>query len=690
MEVKNKSLQDLIKENEFFRRQVDELKSVLNIQTIPEEVLIDYKEYLTFLESENDAVFKGNKSLDLIYVNQAAVKLTGYSIDEMKNMTFADLFSKIELQSKPFAVNDVLKGDVIVKQRNLLRKDGTEIPIEMNTKYLPDETLICIIRDISNRIRLENALIESERRYKLAIDAAEEGIWDWMVGSDEVFYSEKWKEQVGYLPDELEDKFSTWEKLLHEDDRERMYADLQSYIDSPKEHFIAEFRLKHKDGSYRWIRNKAASVLNEKGKVIRMFGAHTDITEEIHAKQALLMKNKEVEAQNEKLKRSERELLALNEELILAKEKAEESNRLKSAFLANMSHEIRTPMNGILGFSQLLLNEDLSEKTVKQYAEIIISSGNHLMQVIDDIIDIAKIDAGQMNISKESVCLNTLFNELVSICKSELKKINKDTITVQVDIGENDSNSVIITDKTRLRQILTNLLNNAIKFTHKGYIKLGYSFSDNEIDFFVEDTGIGISKDKLNIIFNRFTQGNTDTEKLYGGTGLGLAISKSCTELLNGRIWVESELKKGSVFYFSIPYEKGEKTVEKRIEKDEIQFNKQAILIVEDDLINLEYLKAILSEHNLTLFTAKTALTAIQIVEDNVIDLVLMDIQLPGKDGNFAIRKIKEIKPELPVIAQSAYAFEDEKKISFESGCDFYLTKPIKADEMVQALKKLL
>jgi PAS domain S-box-containing protein len=214
MEVKNKSLQDLIKENEFFRRQVDELKSVLNIQTIPEEVLIDYKEYLTFLESENDAVFKGNKSLDLIYVNQAAVKLTGYSIDEMKNMTFADLFSKIELQSKPFAVNDVLKGDVIVKQRNLLRKDGTEIPIEMNTKYLPDETLICIIRDISNRIRLENALIESERRYKLAIDAAEEGIWDWMVGSDEVFYSEKWKEQVGYLPDELEDKFSTWEKII--------------------------------------------------------------------------------------------------------------------------------------------------------------------------------------------------------------------------------------------------------------------------------------------------------------------------------------------------------------------------------------------------------------------------------------------------------------------------------------------
>jgi PAS domain S-box-containing protein len=687
MKVKDKSKKELYLEIEYLRRQVDELKSVLNVQTIPEEIIADYKHYLSLLESESDAIFKGNKKLEFIFANQAANELTGYSIDELKKMNFRDLFSEQELMQKPFELKEVLEGKNIVKQRYLLRKDGTELPVEMNTKVLHDDTLLTIIRDISYRINLEKALFESERRYKLAVDAAEEGIWDWYTDTDEVFYSDKWKEQIGYLPDEIENKFSSWEELLHPDDKQRIYKELDDYLRNPDKHFVAEFRLRHKDGTYRWIKNKAASEVNDKGKVIRMFGAHTDVTEEVLAKQELLKINKEAELQNIKLKRSERELLALNEELIIAKEKAEESNRLKSAFLANMSHEIRTPMNGILGFSQLLLSPGITEDKLRQYTEIIISSGKHLLQIINDIIDLAKIDAGQMQISKSPVNINDLLREMYSIVKSSLK--NKD-INLKLELQLVDQDATVLTDETRLRQVISNLLNNALKFTHEGFIKFGYTLFNETVEFFVEDSGIGIPKDKLNLIFNRFIQGNADTEKLYGGTGLGLSISKSCTQLLNGKIWVESEPDIGSTFYFSIPYKKG-KIKKVRIKNEgAVKFKKETILIVEDDPVNIEYLKAIIADQNLNFFTAGTADDAINTAVNKDLDLVLMDIQLPGKDGNFAIQEIKKIKPDLPIIAQSAYAFEEEKKISFEAGCDEYLTKPIKPEDLIKSVYNLL
>jgi len=239
------------------------------------------------------------------------------------------------------------------------------------------------------------------------------------------------------------------------------------------------------------------------------------------------------------------------QELIAAKEKAEESDRLKSAFLANMSHEIRTPMNSILGFSSLLDKDNLSDKNRKHFVNIIQASGKNLVQIVNDVIDIAMIESGQLNISKEEVSLNQLFYELYEIFG---EKIKTDNLNVQLIVKVPPEDYKLFTDELRVKQIVTNFLSNALKFTEKGEVIFGFKrVRNNKIRFYVKDTGIGIPKDKLQMIFERFRQADDSTTRKYGGTGLGLTISKNLVELLNGKIGVKSELNKGSEFYFILP-----------------------------------------------------------------------------------------------------------------------------------------
>jgi PAS domain S-box-containing protein len=237
-----------------------------------------------------------------------------------------------------------------------------------------------------------------------------------------------------------------------------------------------------------------------------------------------------------------------------AKLKAEESNKLKSAFLQNMSHEIRTPLNGILGFSQFLSNPDISKADIKRYSEIIISSGNHLLEILNDIIDIAKIESGQLNVHFEKLNINTMMNELLIFFQKYKIQKGKENIEIKYSVSLSGNDAIIQTDKTRIKQILNNLINNAIKFTDEGEVKFGYALNENNLVFFVRDTGIGISEKSKYLVFERFNQASDTTERLYGGTGLGLTISKACVEMLGGEIWLESDLGKGTIFFFSIPY----------------------------------------------------------------------------------------------------------------------------------------
>jgi PAS domain S-box-containing protein len=381
----------------------------------------------------------------------------------------------------------------------------------------------------------------------------------------------------------------------------------------------------------------------------------------------------------------------LEKKLIDAKNKAEESDRLKSAFLANTSHEIRTPMNAIVGFSKLLKSGKLNKQKQQEYTNNILEKGNQLLQIINDIIDVSKIEANQLNINKSRFSLNRLFDEIYQDFEDEIEKNEQIELIINREVK---NGHYIYMDKTRVKQILSNLLSNAFKYTDKGKILTGYQLLDKDnILFYVKDTGIGVDKKKQDIIFDSFRKSDNSTTRLYGGTGLGLSISKALVELMGGKIWVESELNQGASFYFTLPYNPAYKVSEEQNMEEEKSYNwkNKNILIVEDDELSFEYLKELLKETQANILHAKDGQSAIDYCKrDNSIDLVLMDIQLPGIDGNTATQKIREFDQEIPVIAQTAYALEEEKKKILQAGCNDYVSKPINEEKLYEKINNYL
>lgn len=378
-------------------------------------------------------------------------------------------------------------------------------------------------------------------------------------------------------------------------------------------------------------------------------------------------------------------------ELRKAKEKAEESDRLKSAFMANMSHEIRTPMNGILGFAELLKNPKLSGESQKMYIEAISSSGKRMLSIINDLIDIAKIESGQIEIKREPANLRKLLEEEILFFKPEAERRNI-SLVLESDLPSDDF--IIITDKTKLAQILTNLLKNALKFTpENGRIELNCTLKDNkELLFYVSDTGIGIRKELQEKIFERFRQG--DMAEIHEGIGLGLAISRAFVEQLGGRLSVESKHGEGSVFYFSIPYVRHSESDKSNTKENKVFNNSPTfgyILIVDDDDMSYTLVREILRRNNLDTLRAENGLEAVNSVRDKRdINLILMDIKLPVMNGIEATVEIKKIRPEIPVIMQSAYASQEEIDRAFAAGCSDYLTKPLNINLLIEKISNLI
>ena len=382
-------------------------------------------------------------------------------------------------------------------------------------------------------------------------------------------------------------------------------------------------------------------------------------------------------------------------ELLMAKEKAEESDKLKTAFLANMSHEIRTPMNGILGFAEMLNDESLSPGNRKKYLDIIHSSGKMLINLIDDIIDFAKIEAGQVNIVPQDFSLNTLLSQVHTSFLTEQLKKDKSEVKLRVRKAFTNENCFIHADPNRLRQILTNLIGNAFKFTDEGFIEFGYRKPRKKmLQFYVKDSGIGIPADKLKVIFDRFIQADSSPTRRYGGSGLGLAISKGFVELLGGRMWAESKVGEGSSFYFTIPYVPGkilsEEEISKRRPKKSYNWEGKVFLIAEDDKFSYKFLESFIKQTKADVMHAIDGKEAIDICRNNNIDLVLMDIQMPEMNGLQATEEIKKFNKSLPVIAQTANAITEEKQKCFEAGCDDFITKPVNITELFTKIDKWL
>jgi PAS domain S-box-containing protein len=386
----------------------------------------------------------------------------------------------------------------------------------------------------------------------------------------------------------------------------------------------------------------------------------------------------------------------LEYELVKAKNKAEESDKLKTAFLANMSHEIRTPMNGILGFAEMLNDNSLSAANRKKYLEIINSNGKMLINLIDDIIDFAKIESGQLNILQDDFSLNNLLNQVQSTFLTSRLRRSRSKVKIITKKPFPDEKSYIRTDPTKLRQILTNLVGNAIKFTNNGYIEFGYNLEDaHTIQFYVKDTGIGIPADKLQIIFERFIQADNSPSRKYGGSGLGLAISRGLVELLGGRMWAESTVDVGSVFYFSIPFipvsKKVEEKYEKKLPRASYSWEGKLFLIAEDDKFSYKFLEGFLKQTKADVIRAADGSEAVEICKNNRnIDLILMDIQMPEMNGLVATEEIKKFNKEVPIIAQTANALNEEKQRCLEAGCVDFVTKPVNITELYAKIDKWL
>jgi len=458
-------------------------------------------------------------------------------------------------------------------------------------------------------------------------------------------------------------------------------------------------------GNRRWLLTTKIPLHSENGKISGLVGLKHDITirkqiefELRESEQSLIRQNTEFQilndeylALNEELTESFNRIQKMNEELTISKNKAEESDRLKSAFLANMSHEIRTPLNAILGFSGLLRDVHDDKEKTDEFVEIIESSGQQLLNIINDLLEISKIETGQITITPATVNINKVMRELFNQYSKQTELKGLDLLLFE----EYKDDFYTVTDENRLKQILYNLMNNAIKFTSEGKIQFGYSVEDEYIRFSVTDTGIGLSENDKAIIFKPFRQVETGSTRSYGGNGLGLSISKALVEKLEGKLSVESESLKGSTFSFTIPYI--EITVPKKIQDTLTEgvknhkWDHHTILVAEDEMFNYSYIEEILSHTRVNILHAWDGREAVEFVRRHPeISLVLMDIKMPEMDGYTATRLIKKMRPQLPVIAQTAYALSENRENTIQAGFDHYISKPVSHNFFIKILDNYL
>lgn len=521
------------------------------------------------------------------------------------------------------------------------------------------ESYMFIIIDNTETSTAFSKIQEFENFFSVIADFAKVGYFKWNLCTRSGFALDQWFENWGEpTSTPLEEVVGIYRKL-HPDDRPKIMNLYDQLITGKIQGTKEEVRVRDGEGGWKWIRTTViVRKYDPEHRNIELIGVNFDITE-----------LKEIEAK-----------------LLEAKNKAETLDKLKSAFLANMSHEIRTPLNAIVGFSNLLAEtEDIESR--QQYISIIQENNDLLLQLISDILDLSKIEAGTFEIIYGDVDVNLLCQEIVRSLSL------KTACGVQLEFEHYEPECHINGDRNRIMQIITNFINNAIKFTTQGYIRLGYFIRANEIEFYVSDTGIGIQAQNLNNIFGRFVKLNS----FIHGTGLGLSICKSMVEQMGGRIGVESEEGKGSRFWFTLPFAPFGDSSSSIPKKEELTAShsspkpseKPTILVAEDTESNF-YLISTLLKKEYTLLWARTGLEAVNLYRLNHPVLILMDMRMPEMDGLEATRIIREQDPKIPIIALTAFAFDSDKSKSLKAGCNAYLSKPIDSLLLKQTIRELL
>lgn len=398
----------------------------------------------------------------------------------------------------------------------------------------------------------------------------------------------------------------------------------------------------------------------------------------------------------------ESEIKRLERELQKTREKAQISERLKSTLLSNMSHAVRTPMNAIIGFSELIGMEGVSSSKKQEFTRIINEKGHQLLTLIDDIIEISKIESGKLELSYTQVNIDEFLNEIFSATLQKKIKMGKDQVELVLEKNSMEEFEIIQTDPGRLQQIINNILSFSIGNTTKGTIRFGYRIKDaRNIEFFISDTGVGLNKDDQKLIFDYFWEFEDVSHQRIADSGLGLSIAKSLLEMLGGKISIESELNKGNEFIFSLPIEKpgkasriGQTTTRERVSdggKAEHVWKDKVILVVEDDLVNYQFIEALLEKTQVQLIHAEDGNQALELCKTiSKIDLILMDIKLPDKNGYQITREIKAIRNDVPIVAQTAFAINEVKDKCINSGCEDVISKPVEIELFLTIVDKFL
>ena len=568
--------------------------------------------------------------------------------------------------------------------RIMLCADGTRIPVLKSVTPIlvrgKQKYLECFI-DIRTRKAAEEELQRSREQFELAVNGSNDGIWDWDLRNNTLFLSQKWKEQLGYSDDELENVFSTFENLIHFEDKKRVYDHLKQYLHGGVRQYSIEFRMLHKNGSYRWILARGEAVRNDAGLPVRMAGSHTDMTDYKNAQG--------------RLEEFARQMEVNNIELDQALSQAQAATQAKSEFLANMSHEIRTPMNGVIGMTGLLLGTDLSAEQ-QHYAEAIRASGESLLGLINDILDFSKIEAGKLDLEILDFDLLDLvdeFSEAMAVRAQEKKLEFFCFVDTDVPIS-------LRGDPGRLRQVLNNLAGNAIKFTDSGEVTVKVTLGEEHDDacllcFSVRDTGIGIPEEKHTMLFEKFSQADYSTTRNYGGTGLGLSISKQLVEMMGGEIGVNSKEGQGAEFWFTILMGK-QKTSPQDTVHPAILHGVRA-LVVDDNITNCEILTINMTNwgmRTLEVQEAPLALGALYrgLEEEDPFQLAVIDMQMPGMDGLALGRAIKA-DPRLAGVAMvmlTSMGARGDAKRFHEAGFRAYALKPIRRRDLLNILQRVL
>ncbi|MDX9853894.1 MAG: PAS domain S-box protein [Tenuifilaceae bacterium] len=619
----------------------------------------------TLLDNLPGMAYKGRlrNVQPLEFVSDGAIALTGYTPDELVS-------GRVNVASiiHPNDLTRVVRGRIHAVSNNtrfqlryrIFTKDGSLRWVEEMGVGTPDENgeiaIEAFIFDVTKQEEAEHQLIEHRNLLDLIVNNAPIGIWIVAPDGSYPIINTYFSEAVGWTGDPNSVSM-TQEELA-------VCAASDEWARRSPDPIFSEETITFTDGKKHTLQVVKTRLLSSTGKDFGILGIGHDITE--------------------------RKLYEIN--LKEAKTKAEESEMLKSAFLANMSHEIRTPLNGIIGFSKYLKDYTVSEAEYRHVLDIICNSADHLLNIINDIIDISKLDVGQIAIHPTRINLNKLLNEVYSFFYTKSSQNEEKSLSVRLSMSLPDPDAFIIADEVRLRQILNNLVGNAIKFTHKGYVEFGYSVQNENsmLRFFVRDTGIGLSYDKYKVIFERFRQADDSTTREFGGTGLGLAISKSIVELMHGDIWVESEPGKGSTFYFTVPMVKSsaqqaDVPLSMAQAQQNVDVSGKYVLIVEDEPNSMLFLQSVLNRSGLHIGTAVNGKEAIEkALAQPKPDLVLLDLQLPLVSGYDVIKAIKEVDSTLPIIVQTAHAMLDERERCMALGCNAFIAKPINPEQLIE------